>query len=168
MRLVFLFVTAAVAVLLDLTLGPGLRALGAHPSFTVALVTVWAVLRRRQEAMVLAPAAGLLLGLLGTQPLGVAVLALALVVLLASLRDANGSEGRFRATLVIAAAGSAAYAVLIVIATLLAGQRLPAADVITRAIGGAVLLTTPLAAVLYWPVARAAWQPRIRGQFRRY
>lgn len=168
MRVVLLLLTAVIAVLLDLTLGPSLRAFGAHPSFAVALVTVWSVLRRRQEAMLLAPAAGLLLGLLGNQPIAAAVMALALVVLLASLRDPNASEGRFRATLMIAAAGSAAYVVLILIATLLAGQRLPAPDVITRAIGGAALLTAPLAAVLYWPVARAAWQPRIRGQFRRY
>ena len=168
MRVVFLLVTAAVAVLLDLTLGPGLRAFGAQPSLTVAVVTVWAVLRRRQEAMVLAPAAGLMLGLLGNQPLGAAVMALAFVVLLGTLRDPNVAEGRFRATLAIAAAGSAAYVVLIAIATLLTGRRLPAPDVITRAVAGTVLLTIPLAAVLYWPVARAAWQPRIRGQFRRY
>lgn len=168
MSLLLLLIPGAAAVLLDLTLSPALRILGAHPSFSVALVATWAVLRRREETMVLAPATGLLLGLLGNEPLGASVLALTPVVMLGWLRDPAETGGRFAATLGVAAVGAAAYVAVVALAAALTGRALPAPAAAAQAMAGAALLTVPPAAVLYWPLARAAWQPRVRGEFRRY
>ena len=168
MKAALLLVAGAMAALLDLTVTPGIRALGGHPSVCVALVAVWAVLRRREEAMVLAPATGLMLGLLGNEPLGASIVGLAPAVLLASRRDPDVTEGRFVAALGIAAVSAAAYVAVVALAGAATGGGIPSPAETLRAMAGTAVLTAPIAALVYWPVARAAWQPRVRGQFRRY
>lgn len=163
-----LLLAALAAALTDLTVTPSFRAFGGHASLSVALVAVWAVLRRPDEAMLLAPAAGLLLGLLGNEPLGASVLALAPAVLLASLRNPASTEGRFTAAMAIAFAAAAAYVVVVTLTEAAVSRSAPAPRDTLRAMVGSAVLTASLAVLLYWPVARAAWQPRVRGRFRRY
>ncbi len=167
MNAAFVLLTALLVALLDLTLLPSMRLLGAHPSGAVAAVAVWSVLRRREEAMLLAPTTGLFLGLLGNEPLGASVLGLAPTVLLATRRDPAASGGRLAATLWAACTGTAAYTVtLAVLLALLRGVPLaPLAVARQMAVGG--VLTALLAGVLYWPVARVAWQVHLPGRFRR-
>ncbi len=158
---------AVLVALLDLTLLPGVRVLGTHPSGAVATVAVWSVLRRREEAMLLAPATGLVLGLLGNEPLGASILALAPTVLVAVRHDPAAPDGRFAAALWAAWIGAMAYT--LTLAALLALLRgLPLAPLaVTRQSVVSGALTTLLAAVLYWPMARVAWQTHLPGRFRR-
>lgn len=168
MSILLLLLPALTAALLDLTLSPGLRAFGGHPSVSVALVAAWAVLRRREEAMLLAPLTGLLLGLLGNEPLGASLLALAPTVVVAQLHDVNKPEGRLTATLGTAFAGAALYVALVAATEAAVGRGVPAPAAMLRAMGATGLLTTAIALLLYWPLARSAWQPRVHGEFRRY
>jgi rod shape-determining protein MreD len=166
--LLLLLIPSAIAALLDLTVFTNIRIGGTHPSLSVALVAVWAVLRRRDEAMVLAPATGLFLGLLGDEPLGAAILGLSFAVVLAGMRDPDMTEGRFFATGAVTAAAAAAYTLIIALTEAVVGRSLPGPDLIWKQVLGSALLTLPLAAVLYLPLARAAWQPREPGTFRRF
>jgi rod shape-determining protein MreD len=165
--LVALFFPAAAAALLDLTLGAAIVVLGGHPSFSVAVVAVWAALRPREEAMVIAPVAGLLLGLLGHEPLGASMVALAPVVLLGCLRDPASVQRRLAAALGTACAGGAAYVAVVALIEGMALHALPPASVTLGAMAGTALASTVLALVLYWPVGRFAWRPATWGDVRR-
>lgn len=168
MSLILLLIPAVVVALLDLTVASALRVFDAQPSISVALLAAWAVLRRREEAMVMAPAAGLVLGLLGNEPLGASMLGLAPVVLLASMRNPEVTEGRFYITVAVALAGAAAYVLTVAVITSIAGKLAPAPLALIRQMAGTALLTALVTAVVYFPLARIAWQPHLRGDFRRY
>ncbi|MBI2761739.1 MAG: hypothetical protein HYX51_09985 [Chloroflexi bacterium] len=168
MSLLLLLIPAAAAALLDLTLFANIRLLGAHPLLSVALVSVWAVLRRREEAMVLAPAAGLLLGLFGNEPLGASVLGLAPLVLMAAMRDPSTPDGRLSMCVWVAFAGAALYVALVTIVDSIVNRTAPGLAPTVRQMGAAAVLTAVLSAVLYLPLIRTAWQPRVPGHFRRY
>ncbi len=168
MSLLALLIPALMAAILDLALASQLELFGGRPIISVAVVAVWTVLRRREEAMVLAPVTGLLLGLLGSEPLGASVLGLIPVVLIAGLRDPSAAEGRFVMTLIAAAAGAGLY-VLVVALTNAGVARVALAPLATiRAALAAVVFTTPVAGLLYFPMTRVAWRERMPGQFRRY
>jgi ABC-type uncharacterized transport system permease subunit len=49
-----------------------------------------------------------------------------------------------------------------------AGRVVPAAVVVGRQMVATAVLTAPLTAVVYLLLVRAAWQPHVRGEFRRY
>jgi hypothetical protein len=166
--LLLLLLPAASAAMLDLSLFANIRLLGSHPLLSVALVSVWAVLRRREEAMVLAPATGLFLGLFGSEPLGASVLGLMPLVLLAAMRDPSVPEGRFSMCVWVALAGAALYVALVTVADSAVNRAAPALLPTLRQMGGAGVLTAVLAAVVYLPLIRTAWQPRVPGHFRRY
>lgn len=167
MSALLVLLTALLVALLDLTLLPSMRVFDAHPSAAVATVAVWSVLRRREEAMLLAPAAGLMLGLLGNEPLGASILGLAPTVLFATRRDPAAPDGRFTAVVRAACLGTVAYT--LTLAVLLAVLRdVPLAPLaLARQMVVTAALTALLAGMLYWPVARVAWQAHLPGRFRR-
>lgn len=167
MSLLLLAVPALVVALADLTVAPSLRLFGASPSLSVALLAVWSVVRRREEAMAMTPLIGLALGLLGSGALGVAALALTPVILLASLRNPELPEGRLPATLMVAFAGALGYAIIMSAASALGSRVLLSPLSVAGRTLAAAVFTALLAGVIYCPLARFAWQPRTRGAFRR-
>jgi hypothetical protein len=167
MRVALTLVAAGCIALLDLALFANVRVFDSHPSGAVAAVAVWCVLRRRDEAMLLAPAAGLFLGLLGNEPLGASVLGLAPTVLLAVRRAPPAADGRFLTTLEAAAAGSALYSLTLAVLVALLRQVPLAPVALARQMITSGLLTALVAAVLYWPMAHVAWQARLPGRFQR-
>lgn len=168
MSVLLLLLTAAMAALLDLTFSPGLPVLGGHPSFCVALLAVWIVTRPRHEAMIMAPAAGLLLGLLGNEPLGASVLGLIPVVLLGMGRDPDGERPRLTVTLTLALMGGAAYTAIIALVGAVAAERVPPALVTLEAMIGTALGSALPALMLYWLPAWTARQPSAHGEMPRF
>lgn len=163
---------AFAAVLLDSALAPGADVWGGRAGLTLTIIAVWSVTRPVEETMVLAPVAGLATGLVGREPLGVSVLAYALVALPGVLLAPRGGRERARVgwdrpatrgrtrqmmlTMAAAALGTVVYAVTQpVLARMWSGE------------GGVLLWLTPvllvmiglnaaLAALLYWPLTRGA------------
>jgi rod shape-determining protein MreD len=166
--LLLLLVPAFCAALLDLTVSPAIHVFGAHPSVCVAVLAAWAVLRRREEAMLLVPAMGLLLGLLGNEPLGASILGLAPVVLLASMRNPEARDGRFAATLGVAAFGAMAYVLVLAVTVSIQGKVAPAPLSVLWQTAATAALTAAVLPLVYLPLARVAWQPHLHGDFRRY
>jgi rod shape-determining protein MreD len=159
---------ALLAVLLDLAVAPGAQFFGVRPSFTLVVVALWSALRPREEAMLLAPVAGLLLGLLGTEPLGVSVLALAPLVLLGGLNTARGARRRALATVGLVAFGTLVYVPVYGVLSALFGGAAPVGWGTVRVLLFVAILNTLLAAVVYLPLARLSVDRTTHRQFRRY
>lgn len=142
-------------VLLDLSAAPGATLFGVRPSLTLVVIGLWAALRPPSEAMLIAPAAGVLLGLLGPEPLGLSVLGFVPVVLLGSFARPRGTERRWPAAVGAVIAGTAAYLVILIVCAPLFGAMPPLGLGVLRPIAIVMVLNGALAALLYWPIALA-------------
>jgi rod shape-determining protein MreD len=78
-----------IAALAQVSILPAFSIFGAQPNLIVIILVVWIAVRGQREAVFLIPAAGIVLGLLDSQLLGVAMLALAPLILVAALHDAR-------------------------------------------------------------------------------
>ncbi len=163
-----LVVLALLSVLIDLSFAPGATLFGARPELALVLVALWAALRPQAEAMVLALAAGIGLGLLGSEPLGASVLALAPIVLLGSLSDGRSTERRFIFSIGLVMLGTLVYALALAGASWLLGEGYPLGPGSLRSFGTVMVLNAALAAVLYLPLARISADPAARNELRRY
>ena len=92
-----------------------------HPNVPLVVVVCWAIVRGQREALVVVPIAGIAVGLLDGQPLGMALLALIPVVLLAELREARIVEGDFLLALVTIVVATLAYETIFLVTLLLTG-----------------------------------------------
>ena len=164
----FVTVPAAfAAVLCDLALAPGAEVLGVRPSITLVLVVLWSTLRPLNEAMLLAPVCGLLLGLLGSEPLGVSVLALAPLVLLGGVIAARGPERRVFATAGLVVIGTFIYLLLSFVLNRVAGGAVAAGSGTPHLVLAVTAVNLLVAAVLYLPIAWTSDARAVRRQFRR-
>jgi rod shape-determining protein MreD len=168
MSTVLLLALAFASVLVDVAAAPGAELFGVRAQFTLVLVALWSVLRPPAEVMLLAPAAGLLLGLLGNEPLGVSVLALAPVVLLGLSTNSRSTERRVFSSIVLVVAGTLAYALVHAVLGGIAGGPFPLELGSVRVLLTLCLVNTLLAAVLYWPLARLPGDVSARDEIRRY
>ena len=165
----YLLVALAVsAAVVDIAFAPGATIFGGRAQVTLVLVALWAALRPQSEAMLLAPVAGLVLGVLGNEPLGASVLALAPVVLLGGMRDGRSTERRFITSIGLVLAATPVYTVALALLSRLfgAGWHIAAGSVGSLAV--IMLLNGLVAAVLYWPLARLSGDPAARNELRRY
>ena len=163
-----LIALAVTAVLVDVAFAPGASLLGARPELTLVLIALWAALRPQSEVMLLAPAAGLALGLLGNEPLGASVLAFAPIVLAAGGRDRTSTERRFVFSIGLVAAGTLVYVLVLAIVSQIVGGPSPLGMGALPTLATVMLLNAVLAAVLYWPLARLTGDPAARTELRRY
>lgn len=83
--------------------------LGVHPNVLLVVAVCWAMVRTQEEAMVLVPLAGLILGLITSDDAGLAVLALTPTVVLASIRRVQIIENQLLLTLGIVLMSTVAY-----------------------------------------------------------
>jgi len=167
MSTVLILALAAACVVLDISFAPGATLLGGRAQLTLVVVALWAALRPEAEAMLLAPVAGVLLGLLGNEPLGLSLIAFAPVVALGAMREERSTERRFASTIGLVAIASLVYVVAAVVISRVAGQTLPLRLGSFRTIAVVTALNLGLATVLYWPLARTAGDPGARPEPRR-
>lgn len=146
-------IPVGLAVLLDLSFAPTASLWGARASLTLAMVVVWCVLRPRAEALTVVTAAGLLLGVLGNEPVGVALLALIPLVILVEVADDPIVEHPLPSALVLAVIGVISYLLVRELALAVIGERATFALGSVRGVLLTALLTTGATALLYFPVA---------------
>ena len=101
---------------------PSFPVLGAYPNLVLVLVVCWTVVRGQQEAMVVVPMGGLCLGLVGSQPVGVALLAAAPVVLLAELREARLTQSDLLLAVALVLASSLVYEMVFLVILRVMGE----------------------------------------------
>ncbi len=129
-----------------------LQLLGVAPDLVLVLLAVWALVWGYQEAMVLAPLAGVAGDLVGTGPVGISVLGLAPVVLLASVRQAGVMEVTLPLVLAVVALGTLAQHMLVLTALAVIGQGLPWGEALLRAAIPAAVVNLLVAPALYFPL----------------
>ena len=75
------------AVVAQASVMPGFSIFGVQPNLVIVLLVAWMAVRGRREVLFLIPAAGFAQGLLDSQPLGLAMLALAPLILMTDVRE---------------------------------------------------------------------------------
>ena len=75
------------AVVAQASVMPGFSIFGVQPNLVIVLLVAWMTVRGRREVLFLIPAAGFAQGLLDSQPLGLAMLALAPLILMTDVRE---------------------------------------------------------------------------------
>ena len=167
MSTALLVLLALAAVLVDIAFAPGATLLGMRPQLTLVTVALWAALRPSAEVMLLAPVAGLLLGLLSSEPLGVSVLALAPVVVFSSFSPQRSTGRRLGFSIGLVIAGTLAYALVHLVFSRLLGQAMPIGFGTVWRLFALAVVNSALAAVLYFPLARMSGDPSVRTELRR-
>ncbi len=85
--------------LAEVSVLPTLRVYGLQPNLTLVLLIAWLSVRGANEALILAPIGGVLLGLVDGAPLGTALIGLAPLAFLQELRGSQLREGGFVAAI---------------------------------------------------------------------
>ena len=81
------------AALIEVSVLPLFRLYGLQPNLVLVIVIAWLIIRGEEEAYVLIPVGGLLLGLVESAPMGTALLALAPIAILQEIRGAQFGQG---------------------------------------------------------------------------
>jgi rod shape-determining protein MreD len=140
------------AVLAQAAVIPAFSIFGAQPNAVLVLLVAWMSVRGRREALVLIPAAGFAQGLIDSQELGVAMLALAPLILMTTVRDMRLVESDLVPALAITAIGTLVYETVVLLTLALRGEHLDwlasTTDVLVPATIANVLLLLPLYGVL--------------------
>ena len=112
------------AVLAQMSILPAFSILGVHPNLVIVLLVAWMSVRGGREALLLIPAAGLVQGLLDSQPLGLAMLALAPLILMTEVRELQLVESELLPALVLAALATLVYEGTNLLALAVTGEQL--------------------------------------------
>ena len=136
------------AVLAQVAVVPAFSILGAQPDLVLVLLVAWMSVRGQRETLLLIPAAGVLQGLLDGQALGIAMLALAPLILLTEVRELRLVESDFVPALLITAVATLAYETVILVTLAVRGEHIAwlasVLDVLVPAAVANVLLLLPV------------------------
>lgn len=140
------------ACLVQVSVMPQFTIFGATPNLVIVLLVAWIGVRPQREALFLIPAAGFCLGLLDSQALGIAMLALAPLILLTELRELRLVESHLLPALAIVIAASLVYEGTVLLTLAVTGEPTgwpgSALDVLVpAAIANALMLLPVYAAV---------------------
>jgi rod shape-determining protein MreD len=135
---------------------------GAHPNLVLILLVSWTIVRGRGEAMVLIPLAGLALGLLDSQPLGLHLLALVPLALLALAHELRLMEADFLMALAIVFLATLAYEGVFLIVLRLTGESMDWWGNVSQLIIPAAIANTLLTPPVYGLVWLASVDRRRR------
>jgi len=145
-------VVVLAAVLAQAAVIPAFSIFGAQPNAVLVLLVAWMSVRGRREALVLIPAAGFAQGLIDSQELGVAMLALTPLILMTTVRDMRLVESDLVPAIAITAIGTLVYETVVLLTLAVRGEHLDwlasTTDVLVPATIANVLVLLPLYGVL--------------------
>ncbi len=137
-----------VAALAQAAVLPAFSIFGAQPNLLVVLLVVWLIVGTQRDALLLIPTAGFVLGLLDAEPLGLAMLALAPLILMVDVRELRLAQSELLLAVLLTVLATLAYEGTFLISLAVTGERLDwpasALDVLVPAIIANVLLLLPM------------------------
>lgn len=137
-----------VAALAQVAILPAFSIFGAQPNLLIVVLIVWIAIQPKQEALLLIPVAGFVLGLLDSQPLGLAMLALSPLILMTEIREQRLMQSDLLLVVVLTALATVVYEGTILLTLTVTGERLDwlanGLDVLVPAIIANALLVLPL------------------------
>jgi rod shape-determining protein MreD len=152
----------AFAALAQVAVLPSFSIFGVHPNLMVVLLAAWLSIRGRREALLLIPFGGLVLGLLDSQPLGLAMLAFAPLILLTDIREMQLVESNLLPAVILVAIATLSYEIAILLTLTLQGGHVglqsSMLDVLLPAVVANILILLPV----YGLVSLASWDTRLR------
>ena len=160
MRYVVLVPVIFLLALLQASMLPSLRLLSlTPPNLLLVLVVAWAMVRGPGDTITLVALAGLFLGLLSPQPLGLAILALTPVLPLALVRDLQVFEVNFLISVPVLIVSNVLYFCVMLLGLTVLGESVAVGPVL-RAMLPAVVSNLLALAPVYALVSRLAPAPR--------
>ncbi|OGO49338.1 MAG: rod shape-determining protein MreD [Chloroflexi bacterium RBG_16_68_14] len=124
MSLAIGLIAIVVAVIAQVSILPFFSIFGVQPNLVIVLLVAWMAVRGQREVLLLVPAAGLVQGLLDSQPLGLAMLALAPIILMTEVREQRWVESDLVPALVLAALATLVYEATILLTLAVTGEHL--------------------------------------------
>ncbi len=103
---------------------PEFSVFGVQPNLLIVVLIAWMSVRGKQETLPLIAAAGFLQGLLDSQPLGLAMLALAPLVLMTEVRELKLVESDLLPAILLTVLATFAYEGTMLISLAVTGERL--------------------------------------------
>ena len=110
------------AVISQIAIMPAFSIFGVQPNLIIVLLVGWMSARGRQEALVLIPIAGFTQGLLDSQPLGLAMLALAPLTLMTDIRELRLLDSDLLPAMALTVAATMVYECVIMVTLALTGE----------------------------------------------
>jgi rod shape-determining protein MreD len=150
------------AALVQVSVVPSFSLFGVHPNVLVVLLVAWMSVRGRREALVLIPVGGLVLGLLDNQPLGLAMLALAPLILLTELREMRLIESDLLPAVILVAIATLSYEITVLLTLAVEGERLDWPSSMLDVLVPAAFVNALLLLPVYGTVSLASWDVRQR------
>jgi rod shape-determining protein MreD len=136
------------AALAQVSVLPSFSLFGVQPNLLVILLVAWMSVRGQHEALVLIPAAGLVLGLLDSEPLGLAMLGLAPLILLTEIHEMRIIASDLLPAVILVAFATLSYEITILLTLAVKGEHLDwlssVLDVLVPAAIANVLLLLPV------------------------
>jgi rod shape-determining protein MreD len=112
-----------IAVLAQVSILPAFSIFGAQPNLVIVLLVAWMAVRGQREALLLIPVAGFAQGLLDSQPLGLAMLALAPLILMTEARELQVVESDLLPAVVLCALATLVYESTVLLTLAVTGER---------------------------------------------
>ena len=141
------------AALVQVSVLPSFSIFGVQPNLIIAALVAWMSVRGQREALILIPAGGLVLGLLDSEPLGLAMLALAPLILLTEIREMRLIASDLLPAVILVALATLSYEITILLTLAVEGEHLnwvmSVLDVLVPAAIANVLLLLPVYGVVH-------------------
>jgi rod shape-determining protein MreD len=151
-----------VAALVQVSVLPSFSIFGVHPNLLIVLLAAWMSVRGQREALILIPAGGLALGLLDSEPLGLAMLALAPLILLTEIREMRLLASDLLPAVILVALATLSYEITILLTLAVAGEHLDWATSVLGVLAPAAFANVLLLLPVYGVVRLASWDVRQR------
>ncbi|MEX0786749.1 MAG: rod shape-determining protein MreD [Dehalococcoidia bacterium] len=103
---------------------PAFSIFGVQPSLLLVILVAWMAARGRRESLVLIPVAGFVQGLLDSQPLGLAMLAMAPLTVMTDVRERRFVESDLLTAVVLTVLATLVYEGIILLTLAVRGEQL--------------------------------------------
>ena len=154
-----------VAVISQVAIMPAFSVFGVQPNLVIVLLVAWMAARGRQEALVLIPIAGFTQGLLDSQPLGLAMLALAPLTLMTDFRELRLVDSEFLPAIALTMAATVVYECTIMVTLVLTGESVTWLASVTSVLVPAAIANALLLVPVYWLIRICSLDLRQRPAF---
>ena len=136
------------AALAQVSILPAFSIFGVQPNLLIVLLVIWITVGGQRDALLLIPFAGFIQGLLDSQPLGLAMLAMAPLILMTRVKELRLVQSDLLLAMVLAAVATLVYEGTLLLTLAVTGERLDwlatVIEVLAPATIANVLLMLPL------------------------
>ena len=129
-----------------------IKVLGVTPDFVLIFACCWAVLRSEEEALVVVPLCGLFHDLLGSDPVGTAVLGFTPIVLLAALARTQALDSEFPPAIAVVAGGTLCFTVIQTFVLAGTGHTIEVWHLLISILIPAIVINALFTPILYLPM----------------